>query len=170
MHAGMHTHQYAVTKASQIGNSFSQFRFNDHRGNVNVSDVAGASLHSLPASIFVLHDGTRREGDRRLDDMLSHRMKSDERQRHCRVPPKKKKKIGKKEMQPPLVPGPSALNSRGRTRHTMPAASHLHLNGLLCTEDSEMSFCGRLASLPLTKTPVAVAAAERTALWWQLVC
>lgn len=33
------THRYAVTKASQIGNSFGQFRFNDHRGNVNVSDV-----------------------------------------------------------------------------------------------------------------------------------
>lgn len=40
------THRYAVTKASQIGNSFSQFRFNDHRGNVNVSDVAGAALYS----------------------------------------------------------------------------------------------------------------------------
>lgn len=49
------THQYAVTKASQIGNSFSQFRFNDHRGNVNVTDAAGASLYSPPASIFVLH-------------------------------------------------------------------------------------------------------------------
>lgn len=53
-----HAHQYAVTKASQIGNSFSQFRFNDHRGKVNVSDVAEASRYSLPASIFVLHDGT----------------------------------------------------------------------------------------------------------------
>ncbi len=51
------THQYAVTKASQIGNSFSQFRFNDHRGNVNVTDVAGASLYSPPASIFVLQRG-----------------------------------------------------------------------------------------------------------------
>lgn len=159
------THKYAVTKASQIGNSFSQFRFNDHRGNVNVSDVAGASLYSLPASIFVLHDGTRSEGDRRLDDMLSNRMKSDERQKHCRVPPKKKKKkrvINKKrmEMQPPLVPGPSAPHSRGPARHTMPAGSHLHLNGLLCTEDFEMSFCGRLTSLPW-QNPLAVTAAER---------
>lgn len=89
-HTGVRcTHQYAVTKASQIGNSFSQFRFNDHRGNVNVSDVAGVSLYSLLASIFVLHDGTGREGDGRLCDMLSARMKSDERQRHCRLPPKK---------------------------------------------------------------------------------
>lgn len=89
-HTGVRcTHQYAVTKASQIGNSFSQFRFNDHRGNVNVSGVAGVSLYSLLASIFALHEGTRREGDRRLCDMLSARMKSDERQRHCRLPPKK---------------------------------------------------------------------------------
>lgn len=79
------THQYAVTKASQIGNSFSQFRFNDRRGNVNVIDVAGASLYSLPASIFALQEGTRREGGTRLDGMLSNRMKSDERQNHCRV-------------------------------------------------------------------------------------
>lgn len=92
------THQYAVTKASQIGNSFSQFRFNDRRGNVNVSDVAGASLYSLRASIFVLHDGTRRAGDRRLDDwMLSNRIKSDERQNHCRVPQPPTKKIGRKK-------------------------------------------------------------------------
>lgn len=56
------THQCAVTKASQIGNSFSQFRFNDHQGNVNVSEDAGASLYSLPASIFVLHDRTGRKG------------------------------------------------------------------------------------------------------------
>lgn len=40
------THRHAVTEASQIGNSFSQFRFNDHRGNVNDSDVAGAALYS----------------------------------------------------------------------------------------------------------------------------
>lgn len=52
LHTHTHTHQYAVTKASQIGNSFSQFRFNDHRGNVNVSDGAGASPRSLPASIL----------------------------------------------------------------------------------------------------------------------
>lgn len=91
VHTPACTHQYAVTKASQIGNSFSQFRLNDHRGNVNVSDGAGASLYSLSASIFTLHDVTRREADRRLDDMLSNRMKSDERQKHCRVPPKKKK-------------------------------------------------------------------------------
>lgn len=58
VHTEACTHQYAVTKASQIGNSFSQFRFNHHRGNVNVSEVPGASLYSLPATICVLHDGT----------------------------------------------------------------------------------------------------------------
>lgn len=39
--------QYAVTKASQIGNSFSQFRSNDHRGNVNVTDRTGGCGYSL---------------------------------------------------------------------------------------------------------------------------
>lgn len=149
------THQYAVTKASQIGNSFSQFRFNDRRGNVNVSDVAGASLYSLRASIFVLHDGTRREGYRRLDEMPSNRIKSDERQNHCGVPqPPTKKKRGKKKKQPTLVPGPLAPQRRGLARHTIPAASHLHLNGLLCTEGSEMSFGGGLASPWLLPTPL----------------
>lgn len=60
MHARPRTHQYAVTKASQIGNSLSQFSFNDHRGNVNVSGVAGASRYSLPVSVLVLC-GTRSE-------------------------------------------------------------------------------------------------------------
>lgn len=94
------------------------------------------------------------KGDRRLDDMLSNRIKSDERQNHCRVPQPPTKKIGKKKMQPTLVPGPLAPQRRGLARHTIPAASHLHLNGLLCTEGSEMSFCGGLAIPWLLPTPL----------------
>lgn len=75
-----------MTKTSQIGNSFSQFKINDRRGNVNVTDVAGASLYSLPASIFMLQEGTRREVDTRLDDMLSNRMKSDEKAESLQSP------------------------------------------------------------------------------------
>lgn len=54
--------QYAVTKASQIGNSFSQFRSNDHRGNVNVSDHTGGCAYSLHASVFASREGIGREG------------------------------------------------------------------------------------------------------------
>lgn len=74
------THQYAVTKASPIANSFGQFRFNDRRGNLNVSGFVGASLYSLRTCIFVLCDGNWR--DRGLEDMLSPKMKSDERRNH----------------------------------------------------------------------------------------
>lgn len=141
-----HTLQYAVTKASQIGYSFSQFRFNDHRGNVNVSDIAGASLHSQCASIFVLYDGTGRKGDRRLDDMLSDRMKSDEKQNFGRIftmPTKNKEKASTFGSRPPSLPTEEDwLSTRNQPPHIC------HLNGLLCTEDSEMSFCGRLACLP----------------------
>lgn len=50
----------------------------------------------------------------------------------------------------------------------MPAASHLHLNGLLCTDNSEMSVCGGLTSLPPDKKPLAVTAAETEAtVWWK---
>lgn len=144
-HTGMQcTHQYAVTKASQIGNSFSRFRFNDHRGNVNVSGVAGTSLYSQLASIFTIREGTRREGDRRLCDMLFTGIKSDERQRHCRLPTTERN----------LYPGPVSSMLK-RTGNTMPAASHLHLNGLLCTDNSEMSVCGGLASLPWQKPSCA---------------
>lgn len=120
---------------------------------MSVTSLESLCIPCLPPSLC-LHDWTRSEGDRRLDDMLSNRMKSDERQKHCRVPPKRREKK-RKEMQPPLVPGSIASHSSGLAQHMMPHTSHLHLNGLLCTEDSEMSFsvppplfCDRNAELP----------------------
>lgn len=54
------TRQSAVTKASQIGNSFNQFRSNDHRGNVNVSDCTAGCGYSLRASMFAPREGIGR--------------------------------------------------------------------------------------------------------------
>lgn len=80
------TRQYAVTKASQIGNSFSQFRRNDHRGNVNVSDCSEGCGYSLRASMFAPWEGIGRGwGEAGGDAGCLSQIKSDESQNDCQV-------------------------------------------------------------------------------------
>lgn len=51
-----------------------------------------------------------------------------------------------------------AMFGYGPVSSTMPAVAHLHLNGLLCKDDSEMRVCGGLAS-PLQNALLTVTAA-----------
>lgn len=142
-----HTHQYAVTKASQIGNSFSQFSPNDHRGNANVSDAAGA--FSLLASInSIVTPGGR--GDQGPCDVAFNRMIEDKtlyrpifislKKEHKCVCIKTGRKKNKQKRSGVLAARAVLLTS------------HLHLNRLLFTDDSEMSFCGGLACIRLQPT------------------
>lgn len=62
-------------------------------------------------------------------------------QQHCRVPLRNAARFS---------PRPLSSALRALAEHMMWACSHLHLNGLLCTDETEMSY-GGLTSLPWQK-------------------
>lgn len=103
------------------------------------------SLTSLePLCIPRLPPSLCSKGDRRLDDMLSNRMKPDERQKHCRVPPKKTATFSSRPLSSALERTGSAHDASRLTSASKWAAGRGRLwNELLW----------QISQPPLTKNP-----------------